>query len=413
MAFRFVHAADIHLDSPLLSLDEYPGAPVEEIRLATRKALGKLVDFSIESDAAFVVIAGDLFDGEWRDCNTGLYFISEMKRLRDAGIKAYIELGNHDAASRMAGGLPWPDHVRFFDYKRPERIPVPDCDAALYSQSFRRPHVEEDLTSTWPVGDPGTFNIGVLHTSASGAPGHELYAPCSLDSLRSRHYQYWALGHNHTRMELAQEPWVVFSGNIQGRSVRECGPRGCYLVDVDDHGGVRLAFEPLDVVRWQVLQLPVDQDTAPADLEALAQDAIERAVAEAEERTLAVRIRLEGYGPAWNRAAGDVPGLRSRIRMLAQEAAVPVHVEKLVLAAVAPKQREEQDAGPMAELRSLIGEFKESESLMTELQAEFADLKSKLQASLPPGQEWVDPQDLSVLREALASIEPVLEGGRQ
>jgi DNA repair exonuclease SbcCD nuclease subunit len=214
-------------------------------------------------------------------------------------------------------------------------------------------------------------------------------------------------------MELAQEPWVVFSGNIQGRSVRECGPRGCYLVDVDDHGGVRLAFEPLDVVRWQVLQVAVDEETAPADLEALAQGAIERAVAEAEGRTLAVRIRLEGHGRAWNRAAGDVPGLRSRIRMMAQEAAVPVHVEKLELAAVAPKQSEEQDAGPMAELRSLIGEFKDDESLMTELQAEFADLKSKLQASLPAGQEWVDPQDPLVLRQALASIEPLLEGGRQ
>jgi DNA repair exonuclease SbcCD nuclease subunit len=413
MAFRFVHAADIHLDSPLLSLDEYPGAPVEEIRLATRKALGRLVDFSIESDAAFLVIAGDLFDSEWRDCNTGLYFISEMKRLRVAGIKAYIELGNHDAANRMATGLPWPDHIRFFDHKRPERIAVPDCDAALYSQSFRRPHVDEDLTSTWPVGDPGTFNIGVLHTSASGAPGHERYAPCSLDSLRSRHYQYWALGHNHTRAELAKEPWVVFSGNIQGRNVRECGPRGCYLVDVDDQGGVKLTFEPLDVVRWQVLQLALDEETAPTDLEALAQDAIERAVAEAEGRTLAIRIRLEGCGRAWNRAAGDLPGLRSRIRMLAQDAAVPVHVEKLELAAVSPKQSEEQDAGPMAELRSLISEFRGDESLMTELQAEFADLKSKLQASVSPGEEWVDPQDPLVLREALASIEPPLEGGQQ
>ena len=413
MAFRFVHAADIHLDSPLLSLDEYPGAPVEEIRLATRKALVRLVDFAIESGAAFVVIAGDLFDGEWRDCNTGLYFIAEMKRLRNAGITAYIELGNHDAASRMAAGLPWPDHIRFFDHRRPERIPVPGCDATLYSQSFRLPHVDEDLTSTWPVGDPGTFNIGVLHTSASGAPGHELYAPCSLDSLRSRHYQYWALGHIHNRMELAREPWVVFSGNIQGRSVRECGPRGCYLVDVDDRGGVTLAFEPLDVVRWQVLPIAVDGETAPGDLEALAQDAIESAAAEAEGRTLAVRIRIEGYGPAWNRAAGNVPVMRSRIRMLAQEASVPVHVEKLELAAHAPDRGEEPDAGPMAELRSLIGEFSKDESLIGELQAEFADLKSKLQASVPLGQECVDPQDPSVLREALASIEPLLEGGRQ
>ena len=300
MAFRFVHASDIHLDSPLRSLDEYPGAPIEEIRLATRKALGKLVDFSIESEAAFVVIAGDLFDGEWRYCNTGLYFISEMKRLRDAGITAYIALGNHDAANRMTAGLPWPDYIRFFDHKQPQRIPIPGCDAALFSQSFRRPHVDEDLTSSWPTGDSGTCNIGVLHTSANGASGHELYAPCSLDSLRSRHYQYWALGHVHTRTELAREPWVVFPGNIQGRSVRECGPRGCYLVDVNDSGGVSLAFQPLDVVRWQVLPIQLDDQTAPGDLESLAQSAIERAEPEqtaaepALGRTSTSRIFLSG-----------------------------------------------------------------------------------------------------------------------
>jgi hypothetical protein len=206
---------------------------------------------------------------------------------------------------------------------------------------------------------------------------------------------------------------VVFSGNIQGRSVRECGPRGCYLVDVDDRGGVSLGFEPLDVVRWQVLPISLDEQTAPGDLEALAQSAIERAVAEAEGRTLAVRIRLEGYGPAWNRAAGDAPGLKSRIRMLAQEAAVPVHVEKLELAARAPNRSDEFDAGPIAELRSLIREFGEDDSLLGELQGQFADLKSRLQAGVPTGQEWVDPQDPAVLRDALASIEPLLEGGRK
>ncbi len=195
--------------------------------------------------------------------------------------------------------------------------------------------------------------------------------------------------------------------------MRECGPRGCYLVDVDDDGGVKLAFEPLDVVRWQVLQVDLDEETAPGDLEALTQSAIERAVAEAEGRTLAVRIRLEGYGPAWNRAAGDAPSLKSRIRMLAQDAAVPIHVEKLELAPRAPGRSEDPDAGPIAELRSLIGEFKEDASLMAELQGQFADLKSKLQASVPPGQEWVDPQNPLVLREALASIEPLLDGDRK
>jgi hypothetical protein len=45
------------------------------------------------------------------------------------------------------------------------------------------PSQAEDMTANFPMGDPGVFNIGVLHTSASGAPGHEMYAPCSLDSL--------------------------------------------------------------------------------------------------------------------------------------------------------------------------------------------------------------------------------------
>jgi DNA repair exonuclease SbcCD nuclease subunit len=411
MGFRFVHAADIHLDSPLLRLDEYPGAPVQEIRLATRKALARLVDFTMETRADFLVIAGDLFDGEWRDCNTGLYFISEMKRLKDAGIRAYVALGNHDAANRMLLSLPWPDHVHFFGHRKPERVLVPGCDAALYSQSFRERHVEEDMTANWPIGDSGVFNIGVLHTSAAGAPGHELYAPCTLDSLRSRRYQYWALGHVHTRTELSRDPWIVFPGNIQGRSVRECGTRGCYLVEVDDNGGVSLEFEPLDVVRWEVLQVALDTETAAADLDALAQAAIDRAAAEAGGRSLAVRIRFEGRGPAWNRAAADLPGLRNRIRMAAQDAPVAVHVEKVELAPAAETRVDDSEAGPLAELQGLVREVAAGGSVMDELKAEFAELKTRLQAAVPQTHDPVDPQDSALLREALASIEALLEGG--
>ena len=169
MAFRFIHAADIHLDSPLLSLDEYPGAPLEEIRLATRRALARLVDVAIENGAAFVVIAGDLFDGEWRDCNTGLYFVSQMKRLRAAAIPVYISLGNHDAANRMSQSLPWGDKVHFFDHRKPECVEAAGGEATLYSQSFRSRHITEDLTCAFPKGSAGTFNIGVLHTSATGS----------------------------------------------------------------------------------------------------------------------------------------------------------------------------------------------------------------------------------------------------
>jgi len=413
MAFRFVHAADIHLDSPLQHLDEYPGAPVEEIRLATRKALARLVDFTLDSEADFLIVAGDLFDGDWKDCNTPLYLISELKRLRDADIPAYVALGNHDAANRTILSLPWPAHVKFFDPKKPQRIPVRGVEAALYGQSFRERHVAEDMTANFPMGDPGVFNIGVLHTSASGAPGHEMYAPCSLDSLRSRRYQYWALGHVHNRVQLATDPWIVFPGNIQGRNIRECGSRGCYLVDVDDGGRVSLAFEPLDVVRWEVVRVPVGRGSAAADLDELAQAAIERAAAEAEGRSLAVRVHIEGCGPAWKRAAADLPGLRNRLRLSAQEASVPVHIEKVEVAAAAEEPAEEADGGPMEELRALIREFAGDESLLNDLAEQFADLKTRVQGAVPQGQEAVDPQDPALLREALGSVEALLEGAEK
>jgi DNA repair exonuclease SbcCD nuclease subunit len=409
MSFRFVHAADIHLDSPLLCLDEYAGAPVEEIRLATRKALARLVDFTIESESDFLIIAGDLFDGEWRDCNTALYFISEMKRLREAGINAYIALGNHDAGNRNLLSLPWPDHVRFFDFKKSQRIEVPSHDVLLHGQSFRERHIEEDMTSAWPVGSAGAFNIGILRTSASDTSGHERYAPCSVDSLRSRHYQYWALGHVHTRKELAREPWVVFPGNIQGRNVRECGPRGCYLVNVDDRGSVSLAFEPLDVVRWDVLDAPLSGDIA-WDPEGLAQNAIDQAAAATAGRSLAVRIRFTGYGRAWNRAAADLPGLRDRIRMAAQDASVPVHVEKLEVAPASERKMEELEAGPIAELRAMVREFETDESLKAELAAEFEELKMRVQGVVLEGEGGVNPQDAGLLRGAMASVEALLEG---
>lgn len=409
MAFRFIHAADVHLDSPLLSLEEYPGAPVEEIRLATRKALANLVNLAIEEGAAFVIIAGDLFDGEWRDCNTGLHFVAEMRRLRAAGIRAYVALGNHDAANRMTIALPWGDNVHFFDHRRPERVPIPGCDVVLFGQSFRSPHVSDDLTATFPLGDPGAFNIGVLHTSVAGAPGHEPYAPCSLDGLLSRRYQYWALGHVHTRAELNPNPWVVFPGNIQGRSVRECGPRGCYLVDVDDRGDVTLRFEALDTVRWQVLRIHLDDSTPVEDLERIVEREITRAAADADERTLALRLVFEGHGPAWNSAAADLVTTTARLRALGQHMAVPVHVEKLQLAPQEPEQQAEaSEPGPAGELHALVREFSQDPALMSGLQEEFEDLRVKLSAAVRLGETCPDPQDEAVLRNALASVEPLL-----
>src|SRR3546814_14750790 len=89
-SFKFLHAADIHLDSPLHGLSRYEGLPVDEIRSATRAAFDNLVQCAIDEDVDFVVLAGDLFDGDWRDMGTGLSFAQAMGSLDPAGIPAFL-----------------------------------------------------------------------------------------------------------------------------------------------------------------------------------------------------------------------------------------------------------------------------------------------------------------------------------
>lgn len=228
--FKFLHTADLHLDSPLVGLARYPGAPAEQLRAATRQALVALVDLAVREEISFVLIAGDLYDGDWKDYNTGLFFAHQMSRLNKSGIRVYIVAGNHDAASQMTRTLRLPENVTIFPIRRPCTEVLNDLRVALHGQGFPTSAVTADLAAGYPPALPHLFNIGVLHTSVTGRPGHETYAPCTLEGLLSKGYQYWALGHVHQREVLHQDPWVVFPGNLQGRHIRETGPKGCALV---------------------------------------------------------------------------------------------------------------------------------------------------------------------------------------
>ena len=229
MEFHFLHAADIHLDSPLRGLSAYEGAPVDQFRNATREAFRNLVTRAIETRAAFIVIAGDLYDGDWPDFSTGLFLVKELERLNQAGIRAVVLFGNHDADNRITKSLPWPDNAYRFNHKKPETIVFEDLGVALHGQSFARMDVSENLAELYPAPVSGRLNIGVLHTALEGNARHATYAPCSLNQLRNHGYAYWALGHVHAHEVLSRDPWVVFPGNIQGRHIRETGAKRLHV----------------------------------------------------------------------------------------------------------------------------------------------------------------------------------------
>ena len=252
---RFIHAADLHIDSPLRGLDRYEGAPVERLRGATRAAMVGLVDLAVEEAGAFVLLAGDVYDRDWPDFRTGLFFREQMVRLERAGIPVLMVQGNHDAQGRITRSLKLPDNVTLFSSRTAQTVRLESCGVAVHGRSFPEREVSEDWVPDYPDPIPGVFNIGLLHTSLTGRPGHDPYAPTDLAALRAKGYDYWALGHVHQREVVhEQTPRVLFSGNLQGRHANETGPKGCELVTVE---GGRVESRPvaLDTVRWSRLTL--------------------------------------------------------------------------------------------------------------------------------------------------------------
>lgn len=292
---RFIHAADPHLDSPLQGLEAHEGAPVEVLRGATRRAFENLVNLAIEESVDFVVIAGDLYDGDWKDYSTGLFFRAQMVRLQSKGTPVYLIAGNHDAASVITKKLSLPENVHVFSTRTTESLEVAGHPVTIHGRGFPNRAVPENLAIEYPMAVPGRFNLGLLHTSLTGRPGHDTYAPCSVAELREKGYGYWALGHIHQPEVINEDPWIVFAGNCQGRHIKETGPRGCRLVTVSDSLQVEgVEWRSLDVVRWEELNVDLSGVETETEATRLVGDAMGKAVTAAEGRLVAVRIVLSG-----------------------------------------------------------------------------------------------------------------------
>jgi exonuclease SbcD len=337
---RFVHAADLHIDSPLRGLSRYEGAPLERLRGATRRALERLVDLAIEEQVAFVLIAGDLYDRDWQDFHTGLFVREQMVRLGRQGIKVFIVQGNHDAQGVISRQVPWPDNVKVFSSKKAETVKLDDLQVAIHGHSFPDREVPEDLVPGYPDAVPGYFNIGMLHTSLTGAEGHDTYAPTTLVALRAKGYDYWALGHVHARQVVSEQPRVVYPGNLQGRHARETGPKGCELVSVQA-GLVDAIFMPLDVVRWHQVEVDLSSALHLDHVPKLVSAALQAAASGAIEALHAARLTLIGETTLHAQEAQQPGTLAAAVQAAAQDVSgVEVWIEKVKLNLRSPIDRE-------------------------------------------------------------------------
>ena len=330
-AFTFIHAADLHLGSPLAGLALKDAEIARRFAQAGRDAFEQLVTQAIESKVAFLIIAGDIYDGDWTDTSIGLFFARQVGRLDRAGIPVVLVRGNHDAESVITRAITLPPSVHVFRSTSAHTHRLEELRVALHGRSFPNRAVDENFALTYPAAVPGWFNIGVLHTSATGHAAHATYAPCSIQDLAGRGYDYWALGHVHDYAELSRDPWIVFPGNLQGRSIRECGEKGAVAVQVVD-GQVR-ALRRLVVDRARFCETRID--LAGISEERAAHAAIEEGLRplgrEASGRLLAVRVRLAGATPLHDRLAADRTGLTAEVQAAAQRVHEDIWLEKLTI----------------------------------------------------------------------------------
>jgi exonuclease SbcD len=388
---KFIHAADIHLDSPLTGLSAYADAPVEMLRTATRDAFTNLVTEAIEQEVDFMVIAGDLYDGTWKDHNTGIYFCKEMGRLKKAGIPVYVLFGNHDAESEMTKKLQLPDNVFTFDTRKPSTFCLEHLKVALHGRSFKEKETLENLATEYPAPLPEMFNIGVLHTALEGNAAHATYAPCSLDELHAKGYHYWALGHVHEHQIWTGSSTIVFPGNLQGRHIRETGSRGAVIVTADEHGIQDIKRLFVDVLRWHNLEVDVTECNSLFEVVL----AIRKKLEDMIDKSLstiptAVRITVTGK----TSAHGDLFGLESQLRAEVLAMAATIGAERLWIekvkvgtSAVDDGEAVRARADALSDLQDLLEAAETDPDFLKSLQEDLLGLVNKapleLQTAVP------------------------------
>lgn len=406
---RILHAADLHIDSPLRGLDRYEGAPVDDVRGATRRAFENLITTALRERVDLLVIGGDLYDGDWPDHNTGLFFVKGVTQLAEEGIPVAVVRGNHDAASKLTKSLRLPRNVHLLADAKPQTVVIDSIGVAIHGQSFVTAAVLDDLASAYPAAIPDCFNIGLLHTSLNGRPGHDNYAPTTLSVLQRKGYDYWALGHVHAAEIVSREPWIVYPGNTQGRHIRESGAKGCSLLSIENGTVLQHHAIALDVMRWETLSL--DIATLP-DLDALLDAAAAGMLgrlAQAEGRTLAIRVRITGSGPLHRMLAIQPETVEQQLRSVAIEASnAQVWIEKVELT-TRPRldldriaERDDPLGLLVRELRGLVADDAARGVVAEEA---IRDLQQKLPVELKEGPHALLLDAPDVLAELLKEVE--------
>ena len=253
---RFIHTADLHLDSPFKGMTGLPVEALRKLRESTFTAFANLIDYALETKPDFVLIVGDIYDGDDRSLRAQHKFQEGMKVLHEAGIPVFISYGNHDHLSGRWTRFELPSNVHVFDGEVEQaELDVRGLEVVIHGFSYKERHIREAMIEHFPVAETReAFHIGMLHGSIAGDASHAVYAPFTKEALLAKRYDYWGLGHIHLRQQLHEEPPIVYPGNIQGRHRNERGWKGVYEVELSK-ATAELTFIPTSEIIFERLEI--------------------------------------------------------------------------------------------------------------------------------------------------------------
>lgn len=354
MPFRFVHTADLHLDSPLRSLALRNQELADLVADASRQALITIIDLCLEEQVDALVIAGDLYDGEQTSMKTARFLATQLERLHQAKIRVFKIRGNHDAMSKIAKELVMPDTVKIFGgHAEAVEITGSGLPIAIHGMSFAKPQAPDSLLPRFrgPVSD--AVNIGIMHTSLAGSPGHDVYAPCNALDLHASGFDYWALGHIHQRSQHSGTATVIMPGMPQGRDINEAGAKSVSLVTVADDRSIMVEERLTSVAQFERVDVNLTDILEWRDAAA----AIEVALSTQRERTpsphLMARLRLHGRTPLSWQLRRDIDLMQAEAEQRGERIG-RTWIEKLELAVEMPLGVAETSVDPIVELGALM-----------------------------------------------------------
>lgn len=283
---RLMISADIHLGSPIRSAALRNPELGDRLKQASRDTFRAIVDLAISESANALVLAGDIFDNDFPDLKSRAFLITQLAQASAAGVPTVLIRGNHDALLDHAAYGDLGPNIHLMHKGNPS---IEIAGVMFHGLSFDKSHMSDSFLPDYPAPVAGQTNVGLMHTSLGGSPGHDPYAPCSEEDLMAHGYDLWCLGHIHVPFERTSGSVLAVMPGIP--QPRHYGERFSGSVAVVTLGDGAPKIERRDVGHLRFIEVKLDLTECADQSEIL--DLIGAALKDTQDPVRDTAVRLQ------------------------------------------------------------------------------------------------------------------------